>query len=291
MKIDLEKEVVYSNNGDAVTFKEILTELRPFEDDVIYLGGSLVEGIVGSFSKGMGNSYSDVDVFIIREHRKFSDTKAEYNLPARKIYFSDGFPLGLDIEVFDRDYILEFASALMRYEPKADERSWSSIASQFPPGSDFNAMVTFMNRLKNSVCIHNHTQYEELRSLTDFGKFLLIRRDNYIVQMDNIFPDISGNLEAKQYDVALFCMRELFMLQISAVLCHENVSFDNKKWLPLKFSNYVGQTGKYRKLWDVYQELFRGQLTDDPVCAGTIERAVKICKSATEEMILGDLVI
>lgn len=292
MNVDLGKRAVILGDGKPLYFENILEELKPFENDIVYLGGSLIEGMVDKYSRGMGNRYSDVDVYIIREHGRFCDTAADYDADTvRKIYFLDSLPVGLDIEVYDHSFVIEFASALKRFTPKAEERSWNSIVKQFPSGCSFSTMVTFMNRLKNSVCIRNNTGYDELRSMLDFRKFLHIRRDDYIVLIDNKYDDVLGNLEARQYDVALYCMRDIVLLQVSAVLTHECVSFDHGKWLPLKFANFAGQTGKYRELLAVYQELFRGCLSENSACEDAIRRALKICKATTEEILLGDLML
>ena len=44
----------------------IMPRLNAGADDIVYIGGSLVDGTVNPLSEGMGNESSDVDVFVIK---------------------------------------------------------------------------------------------------------------------------------------------------------------------------------------------------------------------------------
>lgn len=291
MRIDIENEIISYNENERVSFNDIITEINPFKDDVVYLAGSLIEGIVGKYSNGMGNSYSDIDVFIIREHDKFLYTEAVYDDVVKKTYFPRNLKNRLDVEVYDSDYVIRLSQILKSFTPSANERSWNILKNRLPAGNDLSFVVTYLNRFLNSICVHNNRQYEILREQTDFHKFFILKRDNLLVQADNAYPDVIGNLEVQQYDVALYCMREVYMYIVWAVLAHEGISFDRNKWLPLKFQNFVRETGKYTMLWSVYVNLFRSDLSDNIQCAINIKHAIEICKKTTEDLLLGDLIL
>lgn len=51
----------------TIAKKDILEILNYKKEDIIFLGGSLIEGSINKFSKGMGNKLSDIDVFILSD--------------------------------------------------------------------------------------------------------------------------------------------------------------------------------------------------------------------------------
>ena len=64
----------------------ILPRLNAGADDIVYIGGSLVDGSVNPLSGGMGNESSDVDVFIIKGGADFRDSESEYKESIKKTF-------------------------------------------------------------------------------------------------------------------------------------------------------------------------------------------------------------
>lgn len=71
-------ELYLKKINKTIDFKILRKRLNLFPDDIAYLGGSLIDGEVNKYSKGLGNKYSDLDIFIIRESSKFQDSDSTY---------------------------------------------------------------------------------------------------------------------------------------------------------------------------------------------------------------------
>lgn len=289
MQVDIKKGTISNNLEETISFAEIVGVIQPLANDVVYLGGSIIEGGVDKYSMGMGNNYSDIDVFIIRDHNDFTSTEAVYNESSRKTYFVDGVLNGLDIEVYDFNFVSFLTAALKEYKPQADMRNKNSVKTLLPVGYNIDFLSTFLNRLMNSVCIFNNKSYESIKSKIDFNKYCTIKRDSLLVFLDNAYPDVEGNIEAGQNDVALYCMREIFLMLVGAVLANEGILFDRTKWLPVKLKNYTNLTGKYKQLWLNYLLLFKADLHSKDSCTSIIKDAMEFCKGVTEDILLGDL--
>lgn len=48
----------------------IKSKLDLCEKDIVFISGSLIENIKGNFSKNIGNIYSDIDIFILKDELK-----------------------------------------------------------------------------------------------------------------------------------------------------------------------------------------------------------------------------
>jgi hypothetical protein len=291
MIVDKYNRRIVINGNTQITFKEIIDEIKPYSDDIMYLGGSLIEGAVDKYSEGMGNRFSDLDVFIIREHTKFDDTNAEYIEHVRKIYFSDNLLIGLDIEVYDAQFVESLVTVLNTLEITANIRSENTFVGKLPIGSDFLLVNTFLDRLLYSVCIWNNSAFDKLISDIRFTHFLSLKVHNLVTKMDGVFPDVLGNAEIGQLDVALFCMRELYISLMETILADENIFVDRAKWVPLKFRNFVRVTKKYKNIYDHYLLLFFSELRDKAECQKVIQTTVVVSKQVIEEILLGGVTL
>ena len=50
-----------------VSITELLDGISYETQDVVFIAGSLVEGVTDPLAKGIGNRYSDIDVFVLKE--------------------------------------------------------------------------------------------------------------------------------------------------------------------------------------------------------------------------------
>lgn len=262
--------------------------MNPLKDDIIYFGGSLVEGEVGCFSNGMGNDFSDIDVFIIREHTEFCSTVAVYQEEIRKIYFINTLRVGIDVEVFDSDYVSSLTDAIANIKLETNTRTYNVLKEYLPHGGDITLVNTFLNRLRNSVCVFNQNAYLSLISNIDFAKFLKLRISNIIALVDNNIPDVIGNLKIETIDVALFCIREIIIQVMTIALANEGLFVDRNKWVSLKFYNMSINKGKYISLRNCYFKIFRCDTTDSALCLTTINAAVKSIKQTIEDILMED---
>lgn len=77
MQFSIRSNSIYVRDFE-IKYSDIISKLSLHNNDIAYISGSLVEGVLDEFGKGMGNQYSDIDVFIIREHSLFVETESIY---------------------------------------------------------------------------------------------------------------------------------------------------------------------------------------------------------------------
>lgn len=286
MKINTNNRTI-SHKNKVYSYNELLSELKPHQNDVVYLAGSIVEGATAPYSFGMGNELSDIDVFIIREHDRFEATAADYVYKTKKIYFLNNILNGLDIEIFDSDYVTQLTAAIKNSKVKHNERISSVFQKKLEDNNSFEEINSFLCRLKYSICIYNFDKYNEVVSNIDFEHFSNIYINHLVTNVDNILPDVYGNLEWCQFDVALYCMRNLCFYVMKIVLSKEGVFVDRSKWVPLKMRNMVYSKPLYLNIWKDYVSLFRSDISDDKACKNMILNVLADLKQEIEKVLLG----
>ena len=111
MQFSIRSNSIYVRDFE-IKYSDIISKLSLHNNDIAYISGSLVEGVLDEFGKGMGNQYSDIDVFIIREHSLFVETESIYCDQYKKTTFIDDSFIALDVEIIDLDYINALAEAI-----------------------------------------------------------------------------------------------------------------------------------------------------------------------------------
>lgn len=287
MKIDIDQRVIIIDDGRKVFFDEICERVNASTKDIVYLGGSIIEGQVNHIAAGMGNKYSDVDVFIIRDHDEFINTVGVYEEAVRKTFFCENLPLGLDVEVLDKQYIESLANAIHKASIDPNGKVANVFKKLLPAGNSIEFINTILCRLKNSICIHGNGEYEGICSSIDFSKFLDLMIAQKIVAIDNKFDDVEGNLSVGQLDTALICIRRIVLSVMETVLMSQGFFSDREKWVQLKFKNLCLQDSSYSMFWEKAFELFRGDLSDDALCEAVISESIHMSKRTIERILLG----
>lgn len=289
MRVDFEKRILKFSEAQCLSFEEICDSVQTGDEDIVYIGGSLVEGQINPLSSGMGNKFSDVDVFIIRDHSDFLKTECVYDENVRKTFFCAIKQFGLDIEVYDKAFVIAFRDILGRVQLKPKERINNIFNKCLPKECNFDLLNSFLCRLYNSICIKGEGQYQELRKDIQYRKFLDLMVSKTIVSVDNIYEDVQGNIEAGQIDVALYCARRIVLNVMFVVLMKEGIFTDREKWIPLKFQNLCLGKGIFTELYTVYRNLFRGELFEDGRCKKVIMEAMSVTKQIIETILMEEL--
>lgn len=289
MRIDLDQRMIQFSESLWIGFEEILDSIQTMDEDIVYIGGSLVEGQLNPLSSGMGNIFSDVDVFIIREHSDFLKTDCVYDNNVRKAFFREIKQRGFDIEVYDKAFVIALMEALERIQLDPQERIYNIFSKYLPKECNFELLNTFLCRLYNSICIKGKGPYRELRNNIRYRKFLDLMANNTIVSVDNIYDDVQGNIEAGQLDVALYCARRIVLNVMFVVLMKEGIFTDREKWIPLKFQNLCLAKDTFTELYEAYRNLFRGELFHDGKCKKVIVEAMSVSKQIIETVLMEEL--
>lgn len=281
-RIELEDGII-QKGIKSISYAELIKTIQPYEDDIVYLGGSIIEGSIEKLSLGMGNEKSDLDVFVIRNNDLFQKTGGVYEQNVRKTFFIDSLFDGIDVEVYDRKFVDDLVEVLDETRMDANKRSRNLFSESKLEGGSYRIINTFLNRLKYSVCIYNKTAYDEIRAKLNFHRFLELKKANQLVRIDNMFPDIEGNTQTRQFHVALYCLRELFIEVAEYVLSKEGIYVDRKKWVILKLSNLVAQKNCYNKLWFSYKRMFLDSITFDDNLEKDINYTIGVLKETLED--------
>lgn len=289
LNVDDHDEITF-DNGIRLPFKEICDAIGTEPADIVYIGGSLIESIVSPISSGMGNRYSDLDIFVIRDHSKFLLTNSAYTGSIKKTQFYDGFPIGVDIEIYDRAYVDRLAIILSETKVDPNSKILNTYLDKLQDGGDFDTINSFLCRLRYSISIHNDEEYRLLLKKINFRSFLKIMISCVTVGTDNIISDLLGNIEVNQLDVALYCTRKLLLNVMWAALMSKGFFADREKWIYLKFKNMCdAHSPEFSKLYETATDVFRGDLSCNVVCKSAIENALIIAKESIETILLGDL--
>lgn len=267
-----------------VSYDEIIRILKIKNDDVVFASGSLIEGMQGKYSQKMGNSNSDLDIFIIRSHESYGESKSVLSDEVKKTCFAEIDGLGYDVEIYDECVIQKLIKAISLAEYSQDKKSESMI--KLPAGWKLNDANLFLNCFYYSIVLQNEKKYTELREHTLFSHFLKFEKAFIINLIDNFIEDVVGNLKDGSEDTALFVMRDI-VVKVAAYLIMCEGEFINKdKWAILKLKNVINKTGKYQKFIDLYDVLFLRNMQNSK----EIEDAVRWSLQKTNE-ILDDLLL
>lgn len=265
---------------------DIHNVLMPYNTDIVYLGGSLIEGSINPYGRGMGNVYSDIDVFIVRNHENYIVTKGEYNEKIKKTdFYTTPNGISFDIEIYDRDCVDNVIELLESSEININERVLNYI--DFPEGWNMESANSFFCRIKNSICIYNEDAYEKIIAKINFGKFIHIYKYFLMNGIDNIVQDVMGNEKANQIETALLCAREACYHLMGIILLNEEQMYDRKKWLFIKFKNLVETKSMYVEELESCRQLFFGQIDEHEEAERMIHKFLGTMEKSLENIMIG----
>ena len=67
MEASVKSTIQIMKKNIEINKSEIIAQLNTFEDDIVFLSGSLVEEMVNPLAKGMGNRLSDIDCYVMTD--------------------------------------------------------------------------------------------------------------------------------------------------------------------------------------------------------------------------------
>lgn len=260
-------EIYFKKLGKTININKIIETLNLFPTDIAFVSGSLVEEITNTNSKGMGNRLSDIDIFIIREKEYFFENTiidgSGYDYNTLKVTFNKYMGISVDIECYYIGDLLNTIKQLNKIdfincEKNKRVRNWI-----IPPhGVLLRNFMSFLHRLYYSIPLYNHEKYFNFKNninYTNYFKYMSLLK---ILEMDNRYSDVLGNLEAKEYFVALLEGREMLNDAVASYLYYKKESIDRRKWIPLRLKNVslLDKDSKY--IYDEYSKL----MFNSPLC-------------------------
>jgi len=230
----------------------------------------------------MGNIYSDLDVFIIRESNYFENTNAEYIEKERKTFFINLNNINLDVEVFNKDYVLNLSNELKELKINKDVRIQNIISY------DFKMTNEFLNRFLYSICIKNEHLYIDIKNNISYDNFFEYKKLLKLSLIDGVKLDITGNLSKSEIDTALYQFRNLIFIIFEIILSKEKISVDRDKWIILKFMNFIKIENKYNNFYKIYLDFFRKDLSNENECSERIKNSLPIVLRELEKSLFDE---
>lgn len=275
---------------DSLSLMDISKSIELFDSDIVYLGGSLIEGQVNQLSLGMGNVQSDIDVFIIRKDDEYQKTGSVYERVYKKTKFAYVRQFKLDIEIYPVKMVQTLIEIANRISLDIDTRVDNSI--ELPSYISFFSYNSFISRLFNSVCLKNEDAFNLLKNKIDVRKYLYLCQNKAMNELDNLLQDAKGNLYENELDVALLCVRQAFFEFVKCFLYTKGQFVDRDKWLPLKLRNYQA-TGNNdaTAMYEKYVGLFKSDLTNKDRLTESLHNTIRFIVVKLEEIQYGDELI
>lgn len=282
------ESIIINGLNKRFSLKDLKETINIEENDILYIGGSLIEGKYNELSVGMGNPKSDLDLFIIKDKSSYETIEHVYNFGIRKVDFKVINGIDFDIEFFMNGTINEIIECLDNIDHDINERVDNMISP--PCGWNFDDINEFLTRIYYAKCIYNEQAFNNLKRRLKFNSFNKLYRDQTINTMENIIDDVIGNLEVGQYGTALYSSRSAFLYFLKFIILSENEFIDRDKWIILKFFNIVQQKNKYKDVANIYNELFLKDVSDNTTLEKTIKNSINFIRYRVEDMMVGDII-
>lgn len=275
-------DVYFDKLENGFNINEMLDNFTYYEDDVIYLSGSLVEGQMCKYSEGMGNKKSDVDVFILRNKKHMESKSYTYNELIKRIFFFTHNNINFDVEVFDKEVIEQIISSLNDVNLDINTKTLNLI--NLPRGWDIENLNSFIKRIKYSTCIFNKGDYKKIINNIDQDKFAKIFIRYLINDIDQYYDDALENMERDTIDTSLYVTRKMIYLMLNTVLYRNGSYTDKFKWIGLKFKNLVKYEKKYQYLFDVYNLCIKSDVSDYDTAIKAINKTLSAINETINEL-------
>lgn len=257
--------------------EKIINDIKmevPFDDkDVVFICGSIIEGEISPYSYGMGNIKSDIDIYIITspENNTSLDFDFKKHNYSRKILNIGGF--STDIKYFDYSEIEDVIKSVEKITLRENVRIENAVS--LPEGFSIESVTSFIHRLKNSLCLNNKEEYLQLKEKLIESDWNALMELYYQNKIEQGYRDIIGNLDRKNYDVAIYISREVFFHAVGYFLYKNGDTFDRTKWLPLKLKNYAKDNVEAQKLFNVYVNLFFDTPYENNIIDKNLKKSLK----------------
>lgn len=249
--------IQFKQMNRSLDTETIMQRLNAGADDIVYIGGSLVDGTVNPLSEGMGNESSDVDVFVIKGGLDFGDSESEYTESIKKTFFIDSKEFSFDVIIYNRDEIDKLLSSIENANISKDCRVVNMI--DWPEGWDMTSINSFLTRYRASMCIYGEENYQRFISSKIYDTFIQVYKRYILTRLDGLTQDVYGNLANTEYETALLMARSCAIKYMKYILYAENEMCDRDKWIWLKFSNLVQMRKNYQDEYaNVRRILFDG---------------------------------
>jgi hypothetical protein len=223
----------------GIGFDELLA-LEGFPDAsgaAVYLSGSLVSGT--------GNSWSDVDVFVIGTRDPIgpfaksaaTNRTSQHYVGSRRV----------DFEFWRPEQVGSLADRLAGFEPGS--------------GRDINGTLflpieeCFIHRLRIGIALANPDAVLRHRAMFDYDRFRAYQVERTIRTLDELLEDVCGMVEGDDPHVALFAAREVVGTAVAAYVHMQGNTDPTRKWLAHHLAALDDGSPRHREVTNAFWRL------------------------------------
>ncbi len=143
----------------------------------------------------------------------------------------------------------------------------------------------FIHRLRIGVPMLNEDQFHAFQDLFDFETLADYQSQEVIREIDGVYEDTCGMLEAGDLDSAVLSARNLIELSVDAYLHKRRNTDPNVKWRARYFELFDDGSARHREITENYWKLeFPGDVgpgADESVRRGYVERCIAFSRTTT----------
>lgn len=210
-------------NRFNISEKELCSLVKPASHEVLFLSGSLFDGL--------GNTRSDLDLFLITDdsHRLL---QSERTIDQNVVIGNKRY----DLSIFSVSLVDETACILSQLEFLDPD---FYVPRQLHPQVSNYEICTMIHRLRIGASIFNHELFAKILERFPFETYRQWLMRIKLNEYDGLYEDIVGSIESED----LLTAEELIQQQLSIVcqllILSSGETFDRDKWVPRKLKHVV----------------------------------------------------
>lgn len=208
---------------------------RIAKDDFVYLSGSLVEGL--------GNAWSDIDVYVVSDLKPVGDSITAEGAAAVSNHLLES--RRIDYEYWPPAYLDELATRLANLRPGQRVTGVLSLVDE-----------VFLHRLLIGLPLSNEGALARAQSRIRKDDFALYLSKKAIEATNGIFEDVGGMIESGDVEAGLFRCRDLLAAALDAFVHSRGQTNPNPKWrIKVAARVFEGAPDLAASLYDPYWKL------------------------------------
>ncbi len=256
----------------GIPFEQLLEleSLSGAPDAAAYLSGSLV--------CGLGNPWSDIDIFVITDRKPVGPFAKEVETNAVSQHYVN--ERRVDFEFWRPQKVREMARRLAAFELGTCKTIQGTVFLLIEE--------LFIHRLKIGYPLLNSAALREYQALFDFDYFRLYQAEEAIRFADALLEDLCGMMESGDLNVALLLSRDVVNAAIDAYSHWSGNTDPSRKWRLKHLEAAVGRSSRAPDLLEHFWELqfpdARVLRRDEAACRSHLEKAIRFVNRLVSEI-------
>ncbi|PKG48914.1 MULTISPECIES: hypothetical protein [unclassified Planococcus (in: firmicutes)] len=194
-------------------------------NDIVYVSGSLIEGI--------GNSLSDLDFYVICD-----TVPNDISNPFERVDIIESKELLIDVNYLQRDEVEKLINLV------------NSATRMNSVGLLSNKQKRLIHRLLHCQVFQNSDSYNFLKANLDFEKFKMTSIQDLELQYRDTYQDLTGNLLAKKFYTSYINCIKLLDITIQLTNLSYGETNPSEKWRIEKLA--IINKSQLEEFWNIY---------------------------------------